>query len=325
MFQVKTEFERSNLNQISNQAANQDTDILNPNGKRFFQEDEQNFNDTTPMDTTNITMGDATNTNNDVMLKAKKRKFNKKLKKSEIKLEKKLKPPPVYNESVHPAQILNEYHRNLLFNFEAQVNKNQPNKVKYNCHVEIKIKKPTEPEDSCFTFSGDGMSKKDAKKKCCLRVLSTLFSETYKPPSNLLEPLQDESQIEEETHVVEKQAHQPTKQDYELECLNKRIKKICNKTTVLFKSPAQLLYELSKNISDTGECVIENGKLLGQKYTFQFKNVKEPLGEVYGIAYGFGNSKKEAKNQAAKQALKLFLNCDLDEIAASATSSASSI
>lgn len=32
-----------------------------------------------------------------------------------------------------------------------------------------------------------------------------------------------------------------------------------------------------------------------------------------------GNSKKEAKNQAAKQALKLFLNCDLDEIAASAT------
>ena len=30
-----------------------------------------------------------------------------------------------------------------------------------------------------------------------------------------------------------------------------------------------------------------------------------------------GSSKKEAKNQAAKQAVKQFLNCDLDEIAAS--------
>jgi hypothetical protein len=48
---------------------------------------------------------------------SKKRKFNKKLKKSEMKLEKKLKPPPFYNESVHPAQILNQYHQNLLFNF----------------------------------------------------------------------------------------------------------------------------------------------------------------------------------------------------------------
>jgi hypothetical protein len=269
------------------QSVNEDTNFLNENGKRLFEDHDFNFIDT-PMDTANITMGDATNINNpnEKPSKTKKRKFNKKLKKSEMKLEKKLKPPPFYNESVHPAQILNQYHQNLLFNFEAQVNKNQPNKVKYTCYVEIKIKKPTEPEESCVTFSGDGLSKKDAKKKCCLIVLSKLYSETYKPPSNLLEPLQDEP-----LKIIEKPANQPTKQDYELESLNKRIKKICNKSTVLFKSPAQLLYELNKNISDTGECVIENGKLPGQKYTYQFKNVRDSLGEVYGIVYGFGKRK----------------------------------
>lgn len=260
--------------------------FLNDNGKRPYENTQIDITDPQTI---------ATKT------EKKKQKFKKrKLIKT---TEKKLKQPPIYSEITHPAQLLNEMHRNLTFNFD--VDTTNINKVKYLCTVQLK----KETEEMSCTYSGVGLSKKDAKKRCCLLALIGLYGDTYKPPQEVIDSLNQP--IEQAVKATESTTVAPNS---ELENLEKRIKKICNKNTIQFKSPAQLLYELCKTISDTGECVIENGKLPGQKYTFQFKNVRAGFENCYGVAYGFGNSKKEAKNQAAKQALKLFLDCDLDKI-----------
>ncbi len=132
-----------------------------------------------------------------------------------------------------------------------------------------------------------------------------MYGDTYKPPSHLIASYNESLENQNKTAIINEQQ----------DSLSKRIQKLCNKNTIQFKSPVQLLNELSKNIYDTGECVGENGMIQGKKFTFQYKNVKDDYDGSYGIAYGFGNSKKEAKSQAAKTALKLFLNCDLDKIA----------
>jgi len=192
---------------------------------------------------------------------------NKKLK----KLFKKEKSPPIYSELIHPVQCLNEYHRDIFFTFENETSEN--NKIKYKCNVDIN------KNQVCLKFSGEGLSKKDSKKNCCLKALICMYGDTYKPPEHIITSIDCESLVNKNTvNILNEQ-----------ESLNKRIQKLCNKNTIQFKSPAQFLNELSKNISDTGECVGENGKIPGKKFTFQYKNVRDDYDSTYGIVYGFGN------------------------------------
>lgn len=236
---------------------------------------------------------DADNSKN--FKKFKRRKLLKQVKKV-------TRPAPVYSEQSHPAQLLNELHKKIEFTFD--VDTSQMARVRFICRVKIEHK--LDNLDHTFTFEGDGLSKKDAKKKCCIIALMNLYGETYKPPNEVI------------TSLLDSPAKEDTKKEPILDestQLQKRIQKLCTRGALQTKSPSQLLYEICKTISNTGECVGENGKLAGKKYTFQFRNVLNGSDSAYGVVYGFGANKKEAKNDAAKQALRMFLNCDLDTLA----------
>ena len=231
----------------------------------------------------------------------------KRLKKRKVK--KTVKPAPVYTDNVHPTALLNQLLPNSEYTFS--VDTSQMNRVRFVCQVKIEQSQAESDVKTVLQFEGDGVSKKDAKRKCCIIALMNLYSDTYKPPAevvtSLTEPLysKDNIDLNKESHVDE------------IEQVNKRIKKICTKEALKSKSPSQLLYEVCKSISNTGECVSENGQITGKKYTYQFKNKINGTEQAFGVVFGFGSNKKEAKNDAAKQALKTFLNCDLDLLAIS--------
>lgn len=226
-------------------------------------------------------------------------------------------------------------HSNLVYVFtETPMN----NKVKYTCTVEVAVKRnPQSSVDnnleiggllsvqqqqqllsdvtSEFKFSGEGMSKKEAKKNCSHIALMGLYPDSYSAPASAFTC----------TVVIEKQSQAAAKQQQQNALkinqvkllqqpqsvdLKKRIDKLVNNTEkIKNKTPAQLLHELSLKIAETGKCIQENGPIPEKKFCFQFKNIKDescvpsdftaediysditqgPLDDLTKYAHGFGN------------------------------------
>jgi hypothetical protein len=281
---------------------------------------------------------------------------------------KKPKPPkiPVYKADIQPAQLLNELHSNLIFVFTEMPLPSQ--RIKYTCTVDIKLKQANQSNaaDSTtqmsglldhqqrqllmsdmaseFKFSGDGWSKREAKKNCSHIALMGLYTDSYSAPASEYTCATIESQSgsgNKPNHLKQNPLEQiklndPNATSQATAGLNKRLEKLINSTEKLKnKSPAQLLHELSAKIAETGKCITESGVIPDKKFCFQFKNIKEQscvksdfttddiysdmqndanLDDLTKFAHGFGKSKKEAKNQGARNALKQFFSLDMTQV-----------
>lgn len=212
-----------------------------------------------------------------------------------VKKAKLCKLQPVYQANISPAQALNDIHPCLIYTFEDE---KLLNKTRFICNVTIEMGE--DEAKRIFKFSGDGLSKKEAKKNCCLVAMVTLYGDTYKPPK-------------QEPSVAAIDMNSPSDPAAAAKAdLLKRMSKIITKETIKFKSPSQMLNELDLKVSETGK---ELG-VKGGEFEYQYTNVHDPNAPE-SVATGLGRSKKDAKNQAAKQALKKFFDCDLELIAKS--------
>lgn len=185
-----------------------------------------------------------------------------------------------------PAQILNEVHPGLLYNFDTDLS-NTP-KVKFICTVEISKKVKDTEEISVLKFSGEGTSKKDAKKMCCHQALLCLYGDTYKPPEGYLNLEGDTTQ--QQTDVP---GEVTIKNVNRIAEMRKRLNKIVNNSTN--KSASQILHEMSAKIHDSAKCIQENGQIPEQRFCFQIDNIPDEAivnlneKEPHTInAYGFG-------------------------------------
>ena len=227
-------------------------------------------------------------------------------------------------------------HSNLTYVFtETPTN----NKIKYTCTVEIKIKQPNPASDpnnqtgglmtfqqqqqsmveitSDFKFSGEGMSKKEAKKNCSHIALMGLYPDSYSAPVEAFTCSIPDTQANVNVKNTNTVPNQP-KQQHQVKVvqpatateMTKRIEKLLkNAEKATNKSPAQLLHELSVKIAETGKCIYENGATPEAKFCFQFKNIKDEscvpsdftLDDIYAdvmnadtndltkFAHGYGN------------------------------------
>jgi len=134
-----------------------------------------------------------------------------------------------------------------------------------------------------FKFSGEGMSKKEAKKNCSHIALMGLYPNSYSAPidaytcSNVemqskIKPNLENNTPQKTIKVSQiKLLQQPVSGE-----LKKRLEKILsNSEKIKSKTPAQLLHELSVKIAETGKCITENGPTPDKKFCFQFKNIKD--------------------------------------------------
>ena len=191
-------------------------------------------------------------------------------------------------------------HTNLVYVYtETPLN----NKTKYTCTAEIKIKQQaSNPANtqagglmslqqfqsqtdviSEFKFSGEGMSKKEAKKNCSHIALMGLYPDSYLAPAEAYTCSFFDAQLVLNAKNTKSSTQQPSTQPLPQSAttvaandLTKRIDKLfknAEKTTN--KSPAQLLHELSVKIAETGKCIYENGTTPETKFCFQFKNIKD--------------------------------------------------
>lgn len=140
-----------------------------------------------------------------------------------------------------------------------------------------------------FKFSGEGMSKKEAKKNCSHIALMGLYPNSYSAPIDAYTCSFIENQSKANSNVENvKNVNQP-KQQHPLKInqikvlqqptsaeLKKRLDKILSNTEKLKnKTPAALLHELSIKIAETGKCISESGPTPDKKFCFQFKNIKD--------------------------------------------------
>ncbi|CAF0824161.1 unnamed protein product [Brachionus calyciflorus] len=186
-----------------------------------------------------------------------------------------------------------------------------PTKHKFKCTTTIKIKDKETGKINEHNFEGEGLSKKDARKDCANKALTTLYPDSYQLPEKIIE---DEAPTEEITDDKIKNLKRIAE-------LRRRISKLVTPKTIIVKAPSQILHELSSKIADTAKCIQENGITLDKKFCYQIDNLQDETivslddnDQNTRNAYGFGKSKKDAKNQAAKYALKQFFNCDLGTI-----------
>ena len=170
---------------------------------------------------------------------------------------------PIYKPDVSPSQALNEIHPNLTYTFEEE---KLVNRIRFICNVIIEL---GDQEKRIFKFSGDGLSKKEAKKNCCLVAMITLYGETYKPPKQ--EPVLEEMAL----------PSSPDKSD-----LQKRMAKIISPETIKFKSPSQMLNELDLKLSETGQELGVNDS----KFTYRYTNIHLDEADPKRFAYGSGKS-----------------------------------
>ena len=135
-----------------------------------------------------------------------------------------------------------------------------------------------------FKFSGEGMSKKEAKKNCSHIALMGLYPDSYSAPVDAFTCKFTENLTPSKTQNKDQlKQHQPVKnnqlkllQQPQSSELKKRIDKLLNNCEkIKSKSAAQLLYELSLKIAETGKCISENGATPEKKFCFQFKNIKD--------------------------------------------------
>ena len=229
--------------------------LLNQNGKRENEEED-------------VQMAELVNSNilDKITLKRLKH-WRKKQKTNELKL-------PIYKEDSMPVQQLHELHPYLIFKFDVDTS-TKP--IKYICSVDINF------EQTNFQFVGDGVSKKDSKKKCCFLVLCGLYSQSYTPPQHVIDSYHKQTVDQFSAKVLTP-----------IDEAKKRLAKILNKNNQ-FKHPVQLLHEVCPSIYETGKCVAENGATSDQKYTFQFWNklltdtdTDQCISSML-VAYGFGN------------------------------------
>lgn len=355
-------------NAYSNQS-NKNGTIVTHDTNSFWQ---NQFNNN--QQSQNLTSPLQTNNNNFKRKFGNKKEFfkNKKQRAEGGIIFKKTKAPkiPVYDANIQPAQVLNEIHSNLVYVFtEISLN----TRTKYICTVEIKVKQNNQTSSlvnnstktgglismeqqqqllsdviSEFKFSGEGMSKKEAKKNCSHIALMGLYPDSYSAPVDTFTCTFTENQSSSKTNNSKTTNNNQLKQQQPVKNnqvkllqqpksseLKKRIDKLLNSCEkIKSKSAAQLLHELSLKIAETGKCISENGAIPEKKFCFQFKNIKDEscipsdytsddiysdiltgsLDDLTKFAHGFGKNKKEAKNLAAQNALKQFFNIEMDQI-----------
>jgi dsRNA-specific ribonuclease len=287
---------------------------LNFNGKRE-NENITNFAD----NDTEMTTEMSSSIQKELKMLAKKSKF----KKMKV-LQKKVARIPVWSESVQPIQVLNELVHGLGYTFDVETKVDH--KVKYicKCNVKLELDAPDSPE---IEIIGDGLSKKEAQRKCSFLALCHLYPNSFTPTQEVIMSYNIDYAIDK-TKVDNKKPKSEAAAGAEnvnpeakiLEDIKKRIKKLITKESLLTKTATQLLHELHTPLADTAECVNEKGASEHQKFTYQYKNTlikNEGIGYSDShllLAYGFGKSKQIAKQQAAKNAFKQFFACDLDQI-----------
>jgi hypothetical protein len=187
---------------------------------------------------------------------------------------------PVYSANINPSQQFNELHPGLVYAYETDTS--QPARPRYICKVEIS-QYDLNGELISQLFSGDGLSKKEAKKKCCHNAMLALYSNTYKPPEDVIE-------------AYNNNCHQstigPDPEDSAANELRKRIEKLFNRTSLLTKTASQLLHELGPQVADTGKCVSESIKAANNEHRFCFKfenNVTSTMASIGpALAIGYG-------------------------------------
>jgi hypothetical protein len=154
--------------------------------------------------------------------------------------------------------------------------------------VSLQQQKQALSEFSEFKFSGEGMSKKEAKKNCSHIALMGLYPNSYSAPVEAYTcPVVERSIVKSNLNSITS-ANQPKDQNPLKICqfkllqqptsleLKKRLDKILNNSEKMKnKTPAQLLHELSTKIAETGKCILENGQTPETKFCFQFKNIKD--------------------------------------------------
>jgi dsRNA-specific ribonuclease len=264
-----------------------------------------------------------------------KQKFARLTQKRKFKRRKTEKKQVIYREGISQAQLLNECMPNLKYEFDLIVNPlSTANKNTYICKVGIKKDQnffhSNEIDDQFIYFTGDGQSKKDAKKKCCHLVLLALYPDTYKPPKNVIDIFAEkDALISESAPDKIKNQQQNYENSENTDPANtevfKRLVKLCTKANVMTKNATQLLHEACAKVSDKGKCISESGPSAEQRFCYQFINCisssyreGEQLSDPSLLAYGYGRNKKEAKNVAANNALKQFFNFDMQQIFAQA-------
>lgn len=276
-------------------------DVLNENGKR---ESDNPDVEQISVDMSNSIKSNLKKISKSAMFKKRKQEHRSK------------KTPPVWTETTQPAQILNELQPGLTCEFDVETKKDCH--VKYICKINVKLEE-NHPESPFIEMVGDGLSKKDAKKKCAFLALCHLYPASFIPTQEAINaynhdytikkkelPIMDTTPVDEKTKL--------------LNDIKKRIKKFCNKVALQNKTPIQILHELCMPIAETGKCISETGTSAESKFTFEFRNslintVNLDQSQVHlYIAYGYGKNKKIAKQNAARLALKQFLDCDIDQI-----------
>lgn len=303
--------------------------FVNENGKRGFHDDEDQVMGGVPSDGTYSKIADF-----------KRRKMEKRA----------LKKDPVctLEDPISPLQLLNEFSAKLEFQFDLEqtegfknkcvckvkVPKVRPNKVGIDMKTETTEAIKTEPEiePEMVEIVGDGLNKKDAKKKCAFLALMHLYPDSFKPPQEIIDTYIRDYTIQIKTPAEPKPAAVECKNNFTpamdekaklLMNVQKKMKKLCTKSVLQTKTPSQLLHELCIPIAETVKEIVNESSesvMPDKKFKFEYRNALinptslAPAEFYLYIAQGHGQSKKDAKQNAAKQALKQFLDCDIDRI-----------
>ena len=165
--------------------------------------------------------------------------------------------------------MLHDVRPELVFDYEA--NTSNLNQIKYTCKCKV----------DNFEFKSDELtSKKAAKQNLADKILSTLYSSTYKKPSNV-----DDINVKQKIE---------------------RITKILDFNSLKSKSASQLLNEIDSNLGKCGDYELDLSKENSFCYKIQ-------ITETHCIR-GYGRNKKQAKNEASKLVIKELFNIDINEI-----------
>lgn len=278
------------------------------------------------------------------------------------RLEKKAnRKPPVctLEDPINPIVWLNQCNSKLEFTFDSEVREGL--RMKYTCKVKVSPIKPVgdestttatvkieetdpekqevekievdvkEPEVELTEIVGDGLNKKDAKKKCAFLALCFLYPDSFKPPQEIIDTYERDytipkkpDQVPAPVPVAAKNNFSPVDEKSKmLMNVQKKMKKLCTKAMLQTKTSCSLLHELCIPIAETGKEIINEqtvAVVLDKKFKYEYRNALinpeslKPEEFYLYIAQGHGLSKKDAKQHAAKQALKQFLDCDIEQI-----------
>lgn len=296
---------------------------MNPKFNYNMREDVLNSNSKRPLEDSMEQDTDIQMVSDSVGGSLKQLKIQNRIKKLKAARQlKKASKPIVWSESVQPVQLLNEKIPNIEYQFDTETREGM--KAKYLCTLKMKLE-PGAPDSPLIDIQGDGLSKKDAKKKAAFLALCHNYPDSFKPSPQGLEAYNFDYTIKktpvEPTKTISTPENGPLNVNSQLLAeTRKRWTKFVNNVSIKAKTSTQLLHELCVPLAETGKLVGENETNDDKKYTYEYRNVfinidcaSRSDSNLY-LAYGYGKSKKDAKQHAAKLALKQFLDIDMDQV-----------